>query len=259
LVELLVVIAIIATLVAILLPALSRARESARTVACASTMRQIGLAFNMYAERNRDYFAPLVGDVVVQPLFVSPDWADIVAPYLSSRTVEEETLLRWGGAANTTYDPTRFTVNKFTLCASEPDKTPDTDLRYRFGDYMLNVSLVGQYAGATNGYQVPFGHPCSMRARVHNASESFLMLEGCTSTNTANILGLGVRNPTQIDYTSSACPIAWRHIGRRSNVLFVDCHVASVVRGPLPVAVDPNTTPTVGTDGNTWQVYHLFR
>ena len=58
LIELLVVVAIIAVLVAMLLPALSRARESARTVVCQSNLRECGLAIYYYANDYNEYAPP---------------------------------------------------------------------------------------------------------------------------------------------------------------------------------------------------------
>ena len=58
LIELLVVISIIAVLMAVMMPGLRKARESAKTLICSSNIRQIGYAFNMYIDSQKNKTFP---------------------------------------------------------------------------------------------------------------------------------------------------------------------------------------------------------
>ncbi len=81
LIELLVVIAIIAILAAMLLPALGRAKETAKRIGCLNNMRQLSLAAHLYVDDNQGAYPPRYDGVTV-----TSRWPDKFYNYYGKNT-----------------------------------------------------------------------------------------------------------------------------------------------------------------------------
>ena len=128
LVELLVVIGIIAVLIAILMPALRRAREQANGVACSSNQRQVMMAFLMFAADHKGHLPGNFTDFnnpdhlkrawllnFQEPITAAPDGGTIFK-YLKNRDVYRcpslpaDAVMAGAGSSNGQFDIVSFGV-----------------------------------------------------------------------------------------------------------------------------------------------------
>lgn len=242
LVELLVVIAIIGILAAMLLPALSKARESARRSACVNNLKELGIILAMYSGENHGKYPPLQDQMGV-PAFEG----SIVYPeYLS-----DTSLLAC--PSDPEYDP----ATNFRLTQNHLDGTPTGavhpdcigPLSYMYLSWVATNDI--EAMGAMMAFTwlevvLPISDPatCSWRDRDINVASFGFFGMGTAGTNTSYRLSQTVDRFFIADLNTvftgrttgaSLVPVMWdllstdahqfNHVPAGINVLYLDGHV----------------------------------
>lgn len=254
LIELLVVVAIISVLVALLLPALGSARESARSAVCLSNLRSLGLTFGVYNNDNNEYFP--VGYVFGS---VEQRWTLTV-----NKMSGAGEYVRFQYA--NTVDAAPQAVSGILLCPSHKYKT---NRSWMLGtDYAYNGWVMG-----TDYLSVGLGKTNSMRAgSLPRPSQTFVLVDGA---DTSDYTGHGpIRFEYELanmirDYSTTVGPVhggsradaydAYAGTGSRVNILYADGRAAG---GAYPKAMlDVAKTPAAEDSfrkHNSMQAYPRF-
>jgi prepilin-type processing-associated H-X9-DG protein len=243
LVELLVVIGIIAILVSMLLPALGRAREAAKTVACASNMRQMGTAIRQFALSHNDR-GP---GGAKSPYSVA--WDNIINTeiFRQPRYNASGTRISLGEASpNALACPSFSSYYNLTTGNTNSGRAYAINQYVTGGPYYKVGSVVhseGQYglqvkpASTVADYYTEYWLGSKL-SKFRNSSEKFMIVEHerasdsvCASfpyNDKPSTWFLG-DDPKYPPYSGDGGSYSIRHNGRRvANALFIDGHVEGI-------------------------------
>lgn len=160
LVELLVVIAIIGILIALLLPAVQSARESARRMQCSNNLKQMGLAVHNFHDAQNGS-PPAHIDEPSSP-YKGGTWCAVILPYVEQVTLYEQFDLgvNWDVAPNPTAAALPAAALPLYRCptrrstASLSDNKPQVGAT---GDYAVSSIASGNYQWQHQGSSVLWG------------------------------------------------------------------------------------------------------
>jgi len=155
LIELLVVIAVISILAALLLPALSKAKDRAYTIACLNNLKQLELCCHLYMTDNADFMPPnnFVYDITTLkaiPGNEGPSWCTNVAPYESDPAgIKAGLLFQY----NTSIGIYRCPADQSTIETPAGVKLAQPRIRsYNMSQSINGISYAGQISASVPHY-----------------------------------------------------------------------------------------------------------
>ena len=174
LIELLVVISIVSLLMAVLLPALSKAKEASKKIQCASIMRQIGVVEQVYAADNDDYIIPGIN-------LSGKLWIDQVAKEFSQKRGFNGALVCPGNRIVPTLpDFANYSYICGTFVSGDMKGVKQTKFSRVFdASNKILVAESGQGRSWGSGYD---GSGSKYTFNWHNKSQNFLMID-CSVQN----------------------------------------------------------------------------